>query len=94
MFENLQVFENRYEELNLKLYDPATAGDRELYAALMKEHKEIEPIVEAYRAYAGARRIYPAPKSFWRSPVTKSCGKWPNRRSGRRGKPCPAWRKS
>ena len=51
MFENLQVFENRYEELNLKLYDPATAGDRELYAALMKEHKEIEPIVEAYRAY-------------------------------------------
>ena len=51
MFENLQVFENRYEELNLKLYDPATAGDRELYAALMKEHKEIEPIVETYRAY-------------------------------------------
>ena len=51
MFENLQVFENRYEELNQKLYDPQTAADRELYAALMKEHKEIEPLVEAYRAY-------------------------------------------
>ena len=51
MFENLQVFENRYEELNLKLYDPQSAADRELYAALMKEHKEITPIVEAYRAY-------------------------------------------
>ena len=35
MFENLQVFENRYEELNLKLYDPQSAADRELYAALM-----------------------------------------------------------
>lgn len=53
MFVNLQVFENRYEELNLKLYDPQSAADRELYAALMKEHKEITPIVEAYRAYQG-----------------------------------------
>ena len=53
MFENLQVFENRYEELNLKLYDPQSAAVRELYAALMKEHKEITPIVEAYRAYQG-----------------------------------------
>ena len=43
MFENLQVFENRYEELNLKLYDPATAGDRERYAALMKEHMRSSP---------------------------------------------------
>lgn len=50
MFENLSVFENRYEELNLKLYDPTVAADREQYAALMKEHKEIEPIVEQYRA--------------------------------------------
>lgn len=51
MFENLQVFENRLEELNLKLYDPQTAADRELYAGLMKEYRELEPIVEAYRAY-------------------------------------------
>ena len=64
MFENLQVFENRYEELTLKLYDPQTAGDREAFAALMKEHKELEPIVVAYRAWrqcqedlAGAREL-------------------------------------
>ena len=50
MFENLSVFENRYEELNMKLYDPAVAADRNLYRDLMKEHKEIEPIVEKYRA--------------------------------------------
>ena len=50
MFENLSVFENRYEELNMKLYDPAVAADRNLYCDLMKEHKEIEPIVEKYRA--------------------------------------------
>ena len=50
MFENLSVFENRYEELNMKLYDHAVAADRNLYRDLMKEHKEIEPIVEKYRA--------------------------------------------
>ncbi|MBQ2667612.1 MAG: peptide chain release factor 1 [Clostridia bacterium] len=50
MFENLAVFENRYEELNLKLYDPTVAADRDLYRTLMKEHKEITPIVETYRA--------------------------------------------
>ncbi len=50
MFENLSVFENRYDELNMKLYDPAVAADRNLYRDLMKEHKEIEPIVEKYRA--------------------------------------------
>lgn len=51
MFENLQVFENRYEELNLKLYDPDCINDRELYTKLMKEHNEITPIVESYREF-------------------------------------------
>ena len=70
MFENLSVFENRYEELNLKLYDPTVAADREQYAALMKEHKEITPIVENYRALkkaeadaAGAQQLLDDPDS-------------------------------
>ncbi len=70
MFENLSVFENRYEELNLKLYDPTIAADREQYAALMKEHKEITPIVEHYRALkkaeadaAGAQQLLDDPES-------------------------------
>ena len=54
MFENLQVFENRYEELNLKLYDPNCVADRALYTKLMKEHSEIMPIVECYRKYKKA----------------------------------------
>ncbi len=51
MFENLQVFINRLEELDQKLYDPQTAADRELYAKLMKEYREISPIAEAYQSY-------------------------------------------
>ncbi|MEG1427682.1 MAG: peptide chain release factor 1 [Oscillospiraceae bacterium] len=57
MFENLQVFENRYEELNLKLYDPASAADQNLYRKLMKEHKDITPIVEKYREYKHSEKI-------------------------------------
>lgn len=49
MIKNLNVFENRYEELNMKLYDPACAADRKLYAKLMKEHKELTPIVTCYQ---------------------------------------------
>ena len=44
MFENLQVFENRYEELTQKLYDPQSAADPELFTALMKESRELEPL--------------------------------------------------
>ncbi len=56
MFENLQVFENRYEELNLKLYDPTVAADTNLFKKLMKEHKDITPIVEKYREYKSAKQ--------------------------------------
>lgn len=56
MFENkLDIFEKRYNELNNKLYDPTVAGDPELYQKVMKEFKEIEPIVEEYKIYKQAK---------------------------------------
>ncbi len=54
MFENLEVFEKRYEELNQKLYDPSVLTNQSLYTELMKEHKTITPIVEKYREYTKA----------------------------------------
>ena len=56
MFENLEVFERRYEELNQKLYDPSVLSDQTLYTQLMKEHKNITPIVEKYREYVNTNR--------------------------------------
>lgn len=56
MFEDkLDIFEKRYSELNNKLYDPAVAADPEQYQKIMKEFKEIEPIVEEYKAYKNAK---------------------------------------
>ncbi|WP_195983558.1 peptide chain release factor 1 [Clostridium sp. D33t1_170424_F3] len=54
MFENIQIFEKRYEELNQKLCDPSVLADPAVYAELMKEHKNITPIVEKYREYRKA----------------------------------------
>ena len=50
MLEKLQVFKNRFEELNQKLADPAVVTDPEQYRELMKEHSGLTPIVEAYDA--------------------------------------------
>lgn len=54
MFENLDVFEKRYEELNQKLYDPSILADQSMYTELMKEYRNITPIVEKYREYLNA----------------------------------------
>ena len=51
MFDNLVVFEDRYNEINEKLYDPNIVSDQKLYAELMKELKNITPIVEKYQEY-------------------------------------------
>ncbi len=41
----------RYDEINQQLSDPAIVGDQALYRALMKEHKQLTPIVEKFRSY-------------------------------------------
>ena len=56
MFEKVQVFENRYEELSEKLCDPAVTGSAEKYTAVMKEYREVEPIALKYREYRRAER--------------------------------------
>ena len=57
MFENLVTFENRFEELSMKLYDPDVVTNAELYRKLMKEQSEIEPIVTKYREYKKAENM-------------------------------------
>lgn len=57
MFENLNTFENRYEELSMKLYDPDVVTNAALYRKLMKEQSEIEPIVNKYREYKKAQEM-------------------------------------
>ena len=51
MFEKLEVFEKRNDELNRILMDPAVISDQEKCKELSKEQKNILPIVEKYAEY-------------------------------------------
>lgn len=51
MFEKIEIFSKRYDELNNRLYDPSVAADPNEYSKVMKEVKSIESIVLKYREY-------------------------------------------
>ena len=51
MFDKLEVFKKRNDEINNLLYDPSIVSDQEKYKALMKEQKNLMPIVEKYNEY-------------------------------------------
>ena len=56
MFDKLELVEKRYDDINNRLYDPAVVSDQETYRNLMKEFKNLNPIVEKYREYKKAKQ--------------------------------------
>lgn len=51
MFDKLLGIEERFEKVNEQLCDPATVSDQQLYTKLMKELKQLNPVVEKFREY-------------------------------------------
>ncbi len=51
IFEKLEAAENRYEELNHKLSDIKVINDQDTYRELMKEHSELEPLIDKLKEY-------------------------------------------
>ena len=49
--EQLRKAEQKYEELTERLQDSSVAADPQRLAALMKEYKQLTPVVETYRRY-------------------------------------------
>ena len=64
MFDKLEWADKRYEEINTLLADPNVVSDIEKYRSLMKEHKNLTPIVEKYREYAAAKAALEEAKSL------------------------------
>lgn len=54
MFEKLGNVEERFAALEAKLADPAVVSDIPTYTALLKEHKNLTPVIETYRDYKKA----------------------------------------
>ena len=55
MFEKLESIEEKYDKLNKKLYDPNIVSNQDEYRKIMKEHKQLTPIIEKYHEYKNAK---------------------------------------
>ena len=55
MFDKLKAVESRYQEIGELLTRPEVVSDNEQFKKLMKEHKELTPIVEKFREYSAAK---------------------------------------
>ena len=51
MFDKLSEVKNRYEEVNRLLTDPTVINDNRRYMQLMKEYKNLTPLIEKYDEY-------------------------------------------
>ena len=55
MFDKLSAAESRFEEISNLVMTPEVINDNERYRKLMKEYRDLEPIVEKYREYSKAK---------------------------------------
>ncbi len=51
MFEQLHEIERRYEEIGYRLTTPEGTSDPHAYASLVKDYKELTPLIESWRAW-------------------------------------------
>jgi peptide chain release factor 1 len=64
MFEKLKNAETRYEEIQQLLSDPDVVNDQSRYRSLMKELKQLTPLIEEYRAYKTAEAEFDEAKQL------------------------------
>ena len=58
MLDRLENVEKRFEEVDEKLCSPGIASDMEQYTKLMKERKQLLPVVEKYREYKEYKKTF------------------------------------
>lgn len=58
MLEKLLLAEERFEHISAQLSDADVVSDQNLYKSLMKEHKQLTPLIEKYREYNSALKEY------------------------------------
>ncbi len=51
LYDQLELTEQKFDELDARLQDGAVASDPVRFAALMREYKQLTPLIEAYRSY-------------------------------------------
>ena len=64
MFEKLKILEEKYEDINQKLMDPDVINDNNQYKNLMKEYKNLTPIIEKFREYKASKEAFDEAKEL------------------------------
>ena len=64
MFDKLKDVEAKYNEISERLTDPAVVTDQEMYKKLMREHKQLTPIVDKLHEYEAAKNDYDEAKGL------------------------------
>lgn len=55
LYDQLELTEQKYEELDARLQDGSVVSDPGRFASLMREYKQLTPLVEVYRRYKQCR---------------------------------------
>ena len=71
MFEKLKTLNNKYELLRARLEEPATYSDPAAYAKYEREARELQPLIEAWRAYEQAGQTMEDALSLMSDPEMK-----------------------
>lgn len=58
MFSRLEAVEKRYEEIDKRIMQPEVVKDQQQYCVLMKERKNLSPIIEVFLEYKNARNDF------------------------------------
>ena len=64
MLDKLRNIEEKFEDIEKKLFDPDVVSDIEQYRKLLKEQKRITPVVEKYREYKKAKEAFDESKAL------------------------------
>ena len=51
MFDKIEDILRKFEDITMELNDPSVIADQERFRKLMKEQKNLEPLVECYNEY-------------------------------------------
>ena len=71
MFQKLEDLEKKYIDLTEKISDPEVISRQNEWKVMMKEHSELEPIVEKYREYKKVEKNLEEAKEMMNDPELK-----------------------
>ena len=64
MFDKLKEVEAKYNDISERLTDPAVISDNDHYKKLMREHKQLTPIIDKFHEYESAKANFDEAKAL------------------------------